>query len=275
MKKSGKTVGYLGDGINDAPALRAADVGISVNNAVDIAKDTADIILMEKSLDSLKDGVIEGRKTFRNTLKYLLMGLSSNFGNMFSMMGAASFLPFLPMLPSQILLNNFIYDVSQFSLPSDDVDGDELLKPTHWNLKFIRSYMIVFGWISSIFDFLTFFLLYYVYRLSEHQFQTGWFIESIATQVFVIYVIRTKKVPFLQSRPSSALLLTTILAVVAAWIIPFTFFGRLMQFEPLPGLIMAIISSYVLAYLVLVEIGKRIFYRYYNKKNLTNNPTNA
>ena len=267
LKKSGKVVGYLGDGINDAPALHAADVGISVNNAVDIAKETADIILMEKSLESLKDGVIEGRKIFRNTLKYLLMGLSSNFGNMFSMMGAASFLPFLPMLPSQILLNNFIYDVAQFSLPTDEVDGDELLKPTHWNLKFIRSYMIVFGWISSIFDFLTFFLLYYVYHLSEHQFQTGWFIETIATQVFVIYIIRTKKVPFLQSRPSPVLLLTTILAVIVAWLIPFTFFGRLMQFEALPGLIMAIIASYVLVYLVLVEIGKRIFYRYYNKKS--------
>jgi Mg2+-importing ATPase len=267
LKKAGKTVGFLGDGINDAPALRAADVGISVNNAVDIAKDTADIILMQKSLESLKDGVVEGRKTFHNTLKYVLMGLSSNFGNMFSMMGAATFLPFLPMLPSQILLNNFIYDASQFSLPSDSVDEDDLQKPAHWDLKFIRNYMIVFGLMSSIFDFLTFFLLYYVYHLTEHQFQTGWFIESIATQVFVIYIIRTKKVPFLKSRPSKALFITTFLAVVVAWSIQFTVLGKWMQFDRLPIMIMAIIFSYVLVYLVLVEIAKRFFYRHYNKKN--------
>ncbi len=265
LKKIGKTVGYLGDGINDAPALKAADVGISVNNAVDIAKDTADLILMEKSLESLKDGVVEGRKTFHNTLKYVLMGLSSNFGNMFSMMGAVTFLPFLPMLPAQVLFNNFVYDASQFSLPTDAVDEDELIKPAHWDLKFIRSYMIVFGWMSSIFDFLTFFLLFYVYHLTEHQFQTGWFIESIATQIFVIYIIRTKKIPFLQSRPSRALFLTTFLAVVIAWSVQFTALGPLMQFERLPFTIMAIIASYVLIYLGLVEIAKRIFYRFHNR----------
>jgi Mg2+-importing ATPase len=265
LKKMGKTVSFLGDGINDAPALKAADVGISVNNAADIAKDTADIILLEKSLESLKDGIIEGRKTFHNTLKYVLMGLSSNFGNMFSMMGAVTFLPFLPMLPAQILFNNFVYDASQFSLPTDAVDEDELLKPAHWDLKFIRSYMIVFGWMSSIFDFLTFFLLYYVYHLTEHQFQTGWFIESIATQIFVIYIIRTKKIPFLQSRPSRALFITTFLAVVIAWSVQYTPFGKLMQFERLPFTIMAIIASYVVVYLGLVEIAKRIFYKLHNK----------
>lgn len=261
LKKSGKTVGFLGDGINDAPALRAADVGISVNNAVDIAKDTADIILMQKSLESLKDGVVEGRKTFHNTMKYILMGLSSNFGNMFSMMGAVTFLPFLPMLPAQILFNNFVYDSSQFSLPTDDVDEDELLRPAHWDLKFIRKYMIVFGSVSSIFDFLTFYLLYYVYNLTEHQFQTGWFIESIATQILVIYVIRTKKIPFLQSRPSRALFITTALAVVISWTVQFTPLGTMMQLERLPLNIMAIIAGYVLVYLVLVEFVKRIFYK--------------
>lgn len=271
LKKSGKSVGYLGDGINDAPALRAADVGISVNNAADIAKDTADIILMQKSLESLKDGVIEGRKTFRNTLKYVLMGMSSNFGNMFSMMGAATFLPFLPMLPSQIVLNNFIYDVAQLSLPTDAVDEDELVKPAHWNLKFIRNYMIVFGSISSIFDFLTFILLYFVYHLNEHQFQTGWFIESIATQIFVIYMIRTKKIPFIKSRPSLPLFVTTLTAVIIAWLIPFTFFGPWLLFERLPLMIMAIIFSYVIIYLLIVEIAKRIFYHYHNKKILINN----
>ncbi|MCX6796463.1 MAG: magnesium-translocating P-type ATPase, partial [Candidatus Falkowbacteria bacterium] len=193
LKKIGKTVGFLGDGINDAPALKAADVGISVNNAVEIAKDTADIILLEKNLETLKDGVVEGRKTFHNTKKYILMGLSSNFGNMFSMMGASIFLPFLPMLPAQVLFNNFIYDASQMTLPTDSVDADELLRPAHWDFKFIRSYMIVFGWMSSIFDFLTFYLLFFVFHFGEHAFQNGWFIESIATQIFVIYIIRTKK----------------------------------------------------------------------------------
>lgn len=265
LKKAGKSVGYMGDGINDAPALKAADVGISVNNAVEIAKDTADIILMQKSLESLKDGVIEGRKTFHNTTKYVLMGLSSNFGNMFSMMGAVTFLPFLPMLPGQILFNNFVYDASQFSLPTDEVDEDELTKPAHWDLGFIRKYMIVFGWVSSVFDFLTFFLLYYVYNLSEHAFQTGWLIESIATQTFVIYVIRTKKIPFLQSRPSKALLITTVLAVLFVWLTPFTILGRLLGLEPLPYGLMLIIFGYVIAYLVLVEIVKRIFYKLHSR----------
>jgi Mg2+-importing ATPase len=270
LKKAGKAVGYLGDGINDVPALRAADVGISVNNAVEIAKDTADIILLKKDLESLKDGIIEGRKTFHNTMKYVLMGLSSNFGNMFSMMGAVTFLPFLPMLPGQVLFNNFVYDASQFSLPTDAVDEDELLKPAHWDLKFIKKYMIVFGLTSSIFDFLTFFMLFYVYNLTEHQFQTGWLIESIATQTFVIYIIRTKKIPFLQSSPSKSLLIITLLAVAFVWIVPFTFIGRMLMLERLPLIIMAIIFSYVLAYLLLVEFVKRIFYRLH-ERSLKNN----
>lgn len=262
LRQSGKTVGYLGDGINDAPALKAADVGVSVSNAVDIAKDTADIILVQKSLKALKDGVIEGRKTFHNTMKFIMMGLSSNFGNMFSMMGAVVFLPFLPMLPMQVLFNNFIYDTSQFSLPSDDVDEDDLARPAHWNLPFIQRYMLVFGLISSIFDFLTFYLLYFVYHLSEHQFQTGWFIESIATQILVIYVIRTKKIPFLQSRPSRSLFITTAAAVIFAWTVQYMPLGRLMQFDRLPLNIMAVIASYVVVYLGLVEMAKRVFYRY-------------
>ena len=268
LRKTGKTVGYLGDGINDAPALKAADVGVSVSNAVDIAKDTADIILVQKSLKALRDGVIEGRKTFHNTMKFIMMGLSSNFGNMFSMMGAVAFLPFLPMLPMQVLFNNFIYDISQFSLPSDEVDEDDLARPAHWNLKFIQRYMVVFGFISSIFDFLTFYLLYFVYHLSEHQFQTGWFIESIATQILVIYIIRTKKIPFIQSRPSQALFITTSLAVVFAWSVQFSPLGRLMEFDRLPLNIMVIIASYVAVYLGLVEVAKRVFYRYNAVKNI-------
>ena len=268
LKKMGKSVGYMGDGINDAPALKVADVGISVNNAVDIAKETAAIILMKKSLESLRDGVIEGRKTFHNTTKYVLMGLSSNFGNMFSMMGAVTFLPFLPMLPAQILYNNFMYDASQLTIPSDSVDEDDLLRPAHWDMKFIRNYMIVFGLMSSIFDFLTFWLLYHVYHLGEHQFQAGWLIESFATQVFVIYIIRTKKIPFLQSRPSLALVITTFSAVCLVWLTPFTFLGSLLQLEKLPLMVMAIIGGYVVVYLVLVQIVKVVFYRVYckNKK---------
>ena len=261
LKNAGKSVGYLGDGINDAPALRAADVGISVNNAADIAKDTADIVLLEKSLESLKDGIIEGRKTFHNTLKYVLMGLSSNFGNMFSMMAAVTFLPFLPMLPGQILFNNFIYDMSQFSLPTDAVDEEDLKHPAHWDLKFIRRYMIVFGLVSSVFDFLTFYLLFFVYHLPEHQFQTGWLIESFATQVLVIYIIRTKKLPFIQSSPSKPLLITTLLAVAFVWLVQYTFLGSMLELEQLPSGIMAIIASYVVIYLLLVEGVKRIFYR--------------
>jgi Mg2+-importing ATPase len=264
LKKHGKAVGYLGDGINDAPALKAADVGISVENGVDIAKDTADIILIQKSLKSLKDGVVEGRKTFHNTLKYLLMGLSSNFGNMFSMMAASTFLPFLPMLPAQILLNNAIYDFSQVSIPTDNVDPEDLLKPSHWDLPFIRTYMVVFGLISSVFDFLTFFLLYFVFRLEESQFQTGWFIESIATQILVIYVIRTQKIPFLESRPSLALFLTTFCAVAIAWIIPYTPLGGWINFGKLPLHIYLIIFGYVLVYMVLVQIAKVFFYRHQN-----------
>lgn len=262
LKKGGFVVGYLGDGINDAPALKAADVGISVNNAVDVARETADIILLEKSLRVLKDGVVEGRKTFHNSIKYILMGLSSNFGNMFSMMGASVMLPFLPMLPTQVLLNNFLYDCSQLSLPSDNVDAEDVRRPTKWDFKFIRRYMLTFGLISSVFDFATFYLLYRVFSMAGSAFQTGWFIESIATQVLVIYIIRTKKIPFLQSKPSLLLFFNTVLAVVIAWILPFTPFAKVLSFHPLPWPILLSIIGLVLIYLVLVEIGKRIFYHF-------------
>jgi Mg2+-importing ATPase len=264
LRKAGKVVGYLGDGINDAPALKAGDIGISVANAVDVAKDTADIILLRKSLRVLRDGVIEGRKTFRNTLKYILMGLSSNFGNMFSMTAASAFLPFLPMLPTQILLNNFFYDISQLTLSADAVDRDDIKKPTVWSLGFIKKYMLIFGLVSSLFDFLTFGALLLVFRLPENQFQTGWFIESLATQVFVIYVIRTKKIPFLQSRPSKVLFLNTFLLVVLAWVIPFLAIGKFFHFAPLPFTVSAVIFGLTIVYLILVEFVKRIFYKKYN-----------
>jgi Mg2+-importing ATPase len=189
-------VGYMGDGINDVVALKAADVGISVENGVPVAKDAADIILLEKSLAALREGIEEGRKTFQNTLKYIMMWLSSNFGNMFSMVGASVFLPFLPMSPQQILLNNFLYDSSQVGLPTDTVDPGDIRRPPRWNIRNIRRFMFIFGPISSIFDFVTFGTLLYVFHLSEKQFQTGWFLESLATQVLVIYLIRTKKIRF-------------------------------------------------------------------------------
>jgi len=261
LKRNGLVVGYLGDGINDAPSLKAADVGISVDNAVDIAKETADIILMKKGLKELIDGVIEGRKTFGNTMKYLLMCLSSNFGNMFSMIGASLFLPFFPMTAGQILLNNFVYDTSQLSIPSDNVDPEYLKKPKHWNIKFIKKYMMVFGPISSLFDFLTFYVLFGILHLSQGAFQAGWFVESLATQTLVIYVIRTRKIPFLQSRPSKLLLATTLGAVGLGVILTMKGLGSIFGFEPLPLVAFLAIFAIVLIYLVMVEIVKQRFYK--------------
>ncbi|HTX86774.1 MAG TPA: magnesium-translocating P-type ATPase [Candidatus Nanoarchaeia archaeon] len=262
LRGNGHVVGYLGDGINDAPSLRTADVGISVNNAVDVAKESADIVLVHKSLQILRDGVIEGRKVFGNTMKYILMGLSSNFGNMFSAAGAVIFLPFLPMLPVQILLNNFIYDVSQLTIPTDNVDDEWVIKAKRWNIKFIRRFMLFIGPISSIFDFSTFFLFYFVFRVSEGGFQTAWFLESLMTQTLVIHFIRTKRLPFIQSRPSLPLVLSTFSAVIIGWIIPFTIVGRFFGLVPLPLYMLGAIIGTVIIYLGLVEIGKRIFYAY-------------
>ena len=260
LHRAGKVVGFLGDGINDTPALKAADVGVSVNNAVDVAKETADIILMRQSLRVLRDGVIEGRKTFQNSLKYIQMGLSSNFGNMFSMVVASGFLPFLPMLPTQVLLNNFIYDASQLTLSTDAVDQSAVTKPTVWDIKYIRRFMLTFGPISSIFDFATFGLMWWFFSQAQAQFQTGWFIESIDTQVLVIYVIRTRLSPF-RSRPSNWLTLSTLAAVVIAWLLPITSLGQLFGLARLPWFILLILGAYVVVYLGLVELVKRWFYR--------------
>lgn len=267
LKRNGLIVGYLGDGINDAPSLKTADVGISVDNAVDVAKETADIILMKKGLKELMDGVLEGRKTFGNTMKYLLMGLSSNFGNMFSMIGASLFLPFFPMTAGQILLNNFIYDASQLSIPSDNVDPEYLKKPKHWDIKFIKKYMIIFGPISSLFDFLTFYVLFGVFHLTTGAFQAGWFVESLATQTLVIYIIRTQKIPFLQSWPSKYLLATTLGAVLLGAILTQKGLGKFFGFEPLPLLAFGAIFVLVVFYLIMTEIIKQIFYRRIAAKN--------
>lgn len=261
LRSRGHVVGYLGDGINDAPSLKAADIGISVENAVDIAKETADIILTQKHLKPIIDGIIEGRKAFGNTMKYIMMALSSNFGNMFSVLGALFYLPFLPMLPIQILLNNFIYDISQFTISTDAIDTDWLRRPRKWHLDSVKKFMYVFGPVSSLFDFFTFFILFAVFNLSMSEFQTGWFMESLATQVLVIHIVRTRHLPIIKSRASILLTFSTLFAVVIAWGIPFTPIGALFNFTPLPLPVMGAIVALVMVYLIIVEITKRVFYR--------------
>ena len=263
LKSNNHVVGYLGDGINDAPSLRAADVGITVNNAVDVAKESADIVLLEKSLIVLNVGVIEGRKTFGNIIKYIKMSASSNFGNMFSISGATLFLPFLPMLPVQILFNNFLYDLSQITIPSDDVDKEYLKNPHDWNVGFIKRFIIFIGPLSSIYDFITFGILIFVFKANEALFHTGWFIESLCTQVLVIYVIRTNKIPFIQSRPSKALVFSTLGIIALAIIVPFTKLGTYLGFVNLPPLYFGILFILIFTYLLLVQLVKTWLVRKY------------
>ena len=258
LRESGAVVGYLGDGINDAPALHVADVGISVDNATDVARSAADIILLEPSLAAIGQGVTEGRRTFANTLKYIRMGTSSNFGNMLSMAGAALVLPFLPMTPGQILLNNLIYDASQTALPTDTVDPEVEALPARWDIRGVERFMIVFGPISSLFDFLTFGLLLLVLGSNERAFHTGWFIESLFTQILVVLVIRTRRSPFWRSRPSRELVVAIVLALAAAVLIPASPLGSLLEFAGLPPLYWVMLVGIVVAYLALVEAVKRI-----------------
>lgn len=261
LKAAGQVVGYMGDGINDAPSLRTADVGISVSNAVDVAKESADIILTQKNLAVLLDGIYEGRRTFANSLKYIMMGVSSNFGNMFSVIGAVIFLPFLPMLPIQILLNNLLYDISQITIPEDNVDAEATHRPRRWNMKELSRFMWTFGLISSVFDFITFYLLFGVFGLGAAAFQTGWFIESLATQTLIIHVIRTRQMPFLQSTAHPLLLMSTFGMVAIGWLLPFMPFASYLGFAPLPWHVVLAMVGVVAIYLVTVEIVKRIFYR--------------
>ena len=262
LKRRGHVVGYLGDGINDAPSLHTADVGISVDGAVDVAKDAADIILLDHDLEVVERGVREGRRTFGNIMKYIMMGTSSNFGNMFSMAGASLILPFLPMLPIQILLNNLLYDLSEVPIPMDEVDDELLAQPRHWDIQFIRNFMLVLGSVSSVFDFLTFGLLLWGFNATEAMFQTGWFIELLATQVLVIFVIRTRRNPF-RSRPNPLLAATSLAVAAAGIVLPYTVIGRWFGFVPLPLTFLAALGAMVVCYLVLAEGVKRWFYRHY------------
>ena len=256
LKHRDHVVGFLGDGINDAPSLHAADVGISVANAVDVAKDAADILLRERRLDVLHRGIIEGRRAFANVLKYLLMGTSSNFGNVFSMAGGVLFLPYLPMLPTQILLNNFLYDLAQVTIPTDNVDQALVARPQRWNVGLIRNVMLVIGPVSSLYDFLTFWVLLDVFRASEALFHTGWFVESLATQTLVLFVIRTSGHP-LRSRPSAALAITTVLMVAIGLALPYSPLAGPLGFVPLPASYFVFLGGATFTYLVLVEFIKR------------------
>jgi len=262
FKQRGHVVGYLGDGINDAPSLHAADVGISVDGAVDVAKEAADLILMQHDLGVLRSGVIEGRRTLGNILKYIMMGTSSNFGNMFSMAGAALFLPFLPMLPMQILLNNLLYDLSELPLPTDRVDPDFSAVPHRLDIAFIRRFMLVIGPISSVFDFATFYLLLRLFGGNERLFHSGWFVESLATQVLVIFVIRTRGNPF-RSRPSTALVVAALGIVALASLLPYLPFAPAFGFAPLPPVFFAFLLALTATYLLCVEGVKRLFYAHY------------
>jgi P-type Mg2+ transporter len=259
LRKTGHVVGYMGDGINDAPALHAADVGISVNTAVDVAKDASDLVLLENDLDILRDGIEEGRRTFANTLKYILTTISANFGNMFSMAAATLFLPFLPLLASQILLNNFLSDIPGTMIASDNVDPEWMAKPHRWDNKFISRYMVLFGLVSSVFDFLTFGTLLFLFHATEEEFRTGWFIESLLTELVIALVVRTRRV-FFRSRPGMLLLVSTFIVIGVTLVLPYLPFNSLFGFVPLPAPLMLMLIGLTVLYVVVAELAKKYFY---------------
>jgi Mg2+-importing ATPase len=259
----GHVVGFLGDGINDSPALKAADVGVSVDTAVDIAKESADIILLEKSLLVLQQGVIEGRKIFANITKYIKMGASSNFGNMFSVLGASLFLPFLPMAPIQVLTNNLLYDFSQTTIPTDNVDKEYIAAPRRWDISNIFKFMVFIGPISSIFDYATYAMMLFVFDAwtNASLFQTGWFVESLLTQTLIIHIIRTARIPFIESRASAALITTTIIICIVGIALPFTWAGAALGFTPLPSLYWPLVAAMLVSYATLTHLTKIWFVR--------------
>ena len=258
LQSHGHVLGFLGDGINDAPALKAADVGISVNSAVDIAKESSDIILLENSLLVLEEGVLEGRRVFGNIVKYIKMAASSNFGNMFSVVGASAFLPFLPMLPIQVLTNNLLYDFSQTTIPTDAVDAEWLTKPRQWRIGKILRFILFIGPISSIFDYLTFFLMLYVFDCWQNPalFRTGWFVESLFTQTLIIHVIRTNKIPFIQSRASWPLMLTSLIIVAVGALLTISPLASTLWFVPLPPRYWLFLAIMLLGYATLTQVVK-------------------
>jgi Mg2+-importing ATPase len=267
LQKTGHVVGYMGDGINDAPALYAADVGISVDTAVDVAKDAADFVLLRRDLGILKDGIDEGRATFANTLKYVLTTVSANFGNMFSMAGASMLLPFLPLLAPQILLNNFLSDIPGTTIASDNIDAEWVEKPRRWDTKFIRNYMITFGLVSSVFDFLTFGVLLFIFRASPEEFRTGWFIESLLTELVIALVVRTQHL-FFRSRPGKLLLISTLIVIGITFVLPYTGINTLFGFVPLPLPLMLTMAGLIILYVICAEITKKVFYSRIENKNI-------
>lgn len=259
LKKAGNVVGYMGDGINDASALHSADVGISVESAVDVAKEAADIVLLEKDIGVLVQGVREGRTTFANTLKYVFMATSANFGNMFSMAGISLFVPFLPLLPKQILLTNLLTDFPEMTIATDTVDDEMVARPRRWDIGYIRKFMVTFGLLSSVFDYLTFGLLLMVLHASPVQFRTGWFLESVISASLIVLVIRSRK-PFFRSRPGKPLMLATFLVVVTTLVLPFTPVARLFDFRPLTISFVILLGGIVALYIIATEITKKLFY---------------
>ncbi len=261
MKRAGNVVGYMGDGINDGPALHAADVGISVDTAVDVAKEAAQIVLLEKDLGVLAKGVKEGRTTFANTLKYVFMATSANFGNMFSMAGASLLLPFLPLLPKQILLTNLMTDLPEMTIATDSVDEELVDRPRRWNIDFIRKFMITFGILSSVFDFMTFGVLIFVLHASTNQFRTGWFMESVVSASMIVLVIRTRR-PFYTSRPSRYLFAATMLVIAVVVALPYTPLADILGFQPLPVSFILVMFCIVGVYVFMAEVTKKLFYHY-------------
>ena len=267
LRKNKHVVGFMGDGINDAPALKTADVGISVDSAVDIAKESSAIILLENNLLILQEGVVEGRKVFGNIMKYVKMAASSNFGNMFSVVGASAFLPFLPMLPIQVLVNNLLYDFSQTTIPSDEVDKEWLVKPRKWGIEGLQRFILFIGPISSIFDYLTYALMLFVFNAGKNPalFRTGWFVESLFTQTLIIHVIRTNKIPFIQSRASTPLILTSLLIVTIGAFLPFSPLASTLGFVPLPAAYWGYLAAMLLCYVMLTQLVKTWFLRKYGE----------